>query len=66
MPLLAPGGCLLAMKGEQAAAEVDEHRAELRRRGLGVSIVGCGREELDTPVTVVVVRRDRARRERLS
>jgi hypothetical protein len=46
---------LLALKGAQAEAEV---AALGRTRGFGVSIVRCGGQVLDTPVTVVVVQRD--------
>ena len=55
MPLLRAGGRLLAMKGAQAEAEV---AALGRTARFGVSIVRCGGEVLDTPVTVVVVQRD--------
>jgi 16S rRNA (guanine527-N7)-methyltransferase len=55
MPLLRPGGTLLAMKGARAEAEV---AALGRTRGFRVSIVRCGGDVLDTPVTVVVVQRD--------
>ena len=65
VPLLRPGGTLLAMKGTQAEAEVATHRATLRRMGAAkVSIVRCGVDTLDTPVTVVTVERDRAGRGR--
>lgn len=57
MPLLRPDGALLAMKGARAAAEV----AALGR-DLSTSVVECGAEVLDTPVTVVVVKRPRRRR----
>jgi 16S rRNA (guanine527-N7)-methyltransferase len=57
VPLLRRGGTLLAIKGEQADAEVDLVR---RTKGVGVSIVKCGVGVLDTPVNVVAVRRLRA------
>jgi 16S rRNA (guanine527-N7)-methyltransferase len=61
LPLLGIGGTLLAMKGAQAEAEV----ATLpRRRDMRVRIERCGRDVLDTPVTVVAVQRDRTRRGR--
>lgn len=65
LPLLRPGGVLLAVKGEAAQQELDTHQAAIRRHG-GVSarVVCCGRPTpgggpglgLD-PVSVVVVRR---------
>lgn len=57
MPLLRPGGTLLAIKGEQADVEVERAR---RGNAVDVSVVRCGVEMLDTPVTVVAVRRLRA------
>jgi 16S rRNA (guanine527-N7)-methyltransferase len=65
IPLLRPGGTLLAMKGAQAEAEIATHQAALRRMGASrVSIVHCGVDTLDTPVTVVAVERDQTRRRR--
>ncbi|HEY7049367.1 MAG TPA: 16S rRNA (guanine(527)-N(7))-methyltransferase RsmG [Jatrophihabitantaceae bacterium] len=61
LPLLRVGGTLLAMKGAQAEAEV---AALPRRLDVGVRIERCGRDVLDTPVTVVAVQRDRTRRGR--
>jgi 16S rRNA (guanine527-N7)-methyltransferase len=61
LPLLRGGGTLLAMKGAQAEAEV---AALPRRLDVGVRIERCGRDVLDTPVTVVAVQRDRTRRGR--
>lgn len=58
LPLLAPGGRLLALKGETAAEELARSRAELRRHGAGemdVRIVGEG--VLEVPTWVVVVGR---------
>jgi 16S rRNA (guanine527-N7)-methyltransferase len=54
VPLLRRGGTLLAIKGERADAEVGQLR---RAQGVDVSIVRCGVGTLDTPVTVVAVRR---------
>lgn len=36
LPLLAPGGRLLALKGSTATSEVESHRAAMRRSGAGV------------------------------
>jgi len=58
VPLLRPGGTLLAIKGEQADVEVERVRASM---GVDVSVVRCGVGTLDTPVTVVAVRRLPAR-----
>jgi 16S rRNA (guanine527-N7)-methyltransferase len=54
VPLLRPGGTLLAIKGQRADMEVDRVRG---RKWVDVSTVRCGVGTLDTPVTVVVVRR---------
>lgn len=65
LPLLRPGGSLLAIKGARAAAEVDTETAALRRAGAGdIRIVHCGDALLDPPLTVVQVRRggERVRR----
>lgn len=57
-PLLAPGGRLLAMKGDQAQAELDDAAAQLRRSRLTVvDIVRCGTGTIDPPATVVVLER---------
>lgn len=58
VPLLRPGGTLLAIKGEQADLEVAGIR---QTKGVDVSVVRCGVGILDTPVNVVAVRRLRAR-----
>lgn len=57
MPLLRSDGALLAIKGEQAAAEIESIRG---RTELDVTVARCGGGTLDTPVTVVVVRRKSA------
>jgi 16S rRNA (guanine527-N7)-methyltransferase len=58
LPLLAKDGRLLALKGERARTELDEHGPALRRLGAvveGVVELGVGR--VADPTTVVVVRR---------
>ncbi|HZC52569.1 MAG TPA: 16S rRNA (guanine(527)-N(7))-methyltransferase RsmG [Mycobacterium sp.] len=58
LPVLKPGGKLLAMKGAQAEAEMQAHRAAIGRLGGDeVSIMTCGNGIVDPPVNVVVVRR---------
>ncbi|ORV46031.1 16S rRNA (guanine(527)-N(7))-methyltransferase RsmG [Mycolicibacter engbaekii] len=64
-PLLRGGGRMLAMKGERAQAEVDEHRATMA--GLGakdVRVVRCGVNYLTPPATVVVALRGEPTRAR--
>jgi len=56
LPLLRPGGRLLAIKGASAAAEVIRDRAAVH--GFGGSapyVVQCGGTHVDPPTTVVVV-----------
>jgi len=64
LPLLQPGGRLLALKGSAAATELAEHRSVLY--GLGgrdMEVVQCGAGVLAQPTAVVVVRcGSRARR----
>ena len=59
MPLVAPTGALIAMKGSRAAAEVAEARDDLRRLGCAdpeVLRLGAGEPGLlDPPTTVVRV-----------
>lgn len=55
LPLLRPGGRMLAMKGERAVAEIDEHRRELQSLGaIDVKVMECGVSYLTPPATVVV------------
>lgn len=64
-PLLRPGGRMLAMKGERAADEVQEHRASLAALGLTeIEVTTCGAHVVDTPATVVVgfLKEERRRR----
>lgn len=55
--VLAPGGRLLAMKGERAAEELSSADGVLRKRKLAAWITSCGAELLEQPTTVVVVER---------
>ena len=58
LPLARPGGSVLAIKGSSAAAEIEEHRAAVRRLGGGPpTLLHCGERWLAEPVTVVEVRR---------
>jgi 16S rRNA (guanine527-N7)-methyltransferase len=58
LPLVRPGGRLLAMKGESAALEADRDGALVRRfGGAPPLVVQCGAEYVDPPTTVVVVER---------
>ncbi|WP_253777285.1 16S rRNA (guanine(527)-N(7))-methyltransferase RsmG [Goodfellowiella coeruleoviolacea] len=72
LPLLRPGGLLVALKGASAAEELARDAPALTRAG-GVrqQVVTCGSEVLDQPTTVVLVergesteRRDGRRRKR--
>lgn len=64
MPLVAPGGALVALKGARAATEVADAADDLRRLGCApaeVVLVGAGPPALlDPPTTVVRVVRDSA------
>ena len=60
LPLVTPGGRLVAMKGSSAEREIVEARRVLRRLGAvdadpADMIRTCGAEHLETPTTVVVV-----------
>ena len=57
LPLVRDGGQMLAMKGERAEEEIDEHRRVLRSLGaVEVKVVKCGVDYLNPPVTVVAAR----------
>ncbi|MBO0680054.1 16S rRNA (guanine(527)-N(7))-methyltransferase RsmG [Mycolicibacterium sp. S2-37] len=58
LPLLRAGGRMLALKGERADTEVDDHRRAMERAGAeDVGVVRCGAGYLSPPATVVVARR---------
>ncbi|MBB5806792.1 16S rRNA (guanine527-N7)-methyltransferase [Saccharothrix ecbatanensis] len=59
IPLLRPGGRLVALKGESAAEELERDAEAVRRAG-GVRprVITCGGEVLEQPTTVVLVERD--------
>ena len=58
MPLLRPGGRMLAIKGERAVDEVEEHRRGMESLGAeDVRVVTCGGDYLNPPATVVIARR---------
>jgi 16S rRNA (guanine527-N7)-methyltransferase len=67
LPLLRPGGQLLAIKGERAPDEVLEHRRVMTKLGAAdARVVECGVSFLSPPTTVVVARRDKPERARNS
>ena len=58
LPLLRPGGRLLALKGSTAQAEADRHRTDLQRIGVGdLRVVEMDAYWLDTPTWVVAAQR---------
>ena len=58
LPLLRPGGRMLAIKGERAPDEVREHRRVMNALGAAnVRVVKCGASFLNPPATVVVAQR---------
>jgi 16S rRNA (guanine527-N7)-methyltransferase len=63
LPLLRPGGRMLALKGERAAEEVAAcHREMVGLGAIGIEVVRCGEGRLSVPATVVVaVRGERSR-----
>jgi 16S rRNA (guanine527-N7)-methyltransferase len=62
MPLLRPGGRMLAIKGERAEQEIDEHRRAMQSFGaVDARVVTCGGDYLNPPATVVVARRGESR-----
>ena len=62
LPLLRPGGRLLAIKGDTAADELTAARPALTRAGAAdAEVVCCGAGTVDPPTTVVVVTRGTVR-----
>jgi 16S rRNA (guanine527-N7)-methyltransferase len=58
LPLLRPGGRMLAIKGERADEELREHRRVLDQLGAtGARVMECGLSYLSPPARVVVARR---------
>lgn len=65
LPLLRPGGRMLALKGERAEAEVAEHGPAMTRLGAAeIAVLRCGAGYLDPPTTVVAAVRGGAARRR--
>ncbi|MHA6797263.1 16S rRNA (guanine(527)-N(7))-methyltransferase RsmG [Pseudonocardia bannensis] len=63
LPLLRPGGTLLAVKGASAAEEVVRDAATVRKSGGGEpQVMRCGVGVVDPPSTVVLVERVANRR----
>ncbi|SPM33858.1 16S rRNA G527 N7-methylase RsmG (former glucose-inhibited division protein B), partial [Mycobacterium rhizamassiliense] len=55
MPLLRPGGRMVAIKGERAPEEVQEHRRVMTASGaVDVRVLACGANYLSPPATVVL------------
>lgn len=58
LPLLAPGGRLVAMKGERAQAEVDEHRRTIETLGFSdLTVSRCGSPAMTEPTIIVTALR---------
>lgn len=58
MPLLRPGGRMIAIKGERAPDEVQEHRRVMAAAGaVDVRVLACGASYLHPPATVVLAQR---------
>lgn len=56
LPLLGPGGLILALKGSSAAHELSQHEKTLFRLGArGATVEVCGRGVVDPPTTIIKV-----------
>jgi len=65
MPLLRPGGRMVAIKGDRARDEIEEHRRGMAASGaVDVRVVTCGANYLRPPATVVLARRGKQARHR--
>ncbi len=59
LPLLRPGGLLVALKGESAAEELERDAEAVRRAGgVRARVTACGGDVLELPTTVVLIERD--------
>ena len=59
VPLLRPDGRMVAIKGERAEEEIQEHRRGMAALGaVDVRVMRCGADYLDPPATAVVARRE--------
>ncbi|AQA06328.1 16S rRNA (guanine(527)-N(7))-methyltransferase RsmG [Mycobacterium sp. MS1601] len=64
-PLLKADGLMLALKGDRAESEIDEHGRVMTTLGVvDAKVMRCGVEYLDPPATVVVARRTAESRHR--
>lgn len=62
LPLVRPGGRVLALKGASAADEVSRDRGAVQRAGgTDIEIVQCGDDALEVPTTVVSMTRTSGR-----
>jgi 16S rRNA (guanine527-N7)-methyltransferase len=65
LPLLQPGGRLLALKGSSATTELAEHRSVIHRLGgRDLEVVRCGADVLAEPTVVVVAHKSHERSQR--
>ena len=59
VPLLRADGRMIAIKGERAEEEIQEHRRVMASLGaVDVRVMRCGADYLDPPATAVVARRE--------